>query len=42
VSTTVPLSEYLNTSYRPDRDYLDGELMERNVGEWDPLGCLDC
>ncbi len=35
VVTTVPLSEYLNTSYRPDCDYIDGELLERNVGEWD-------
>jgi hypothetical protein len=31
----VPLREYLNTSYRPDCDYLEGELLERNVGEWD-------
>jgi Uma2 family endonuclease len=31
----VPLDEYLNTSYRPDCDYLEGELLERNVGEWD-------
>lgn len=31
----VPLSEYLETSYRPDCDYLDGELLERNVGERD-------
>jgi Uma2 family endonuclease len=29
----VPLSEYLETSYRPDCDYLDGQLLERNVGE---------
>lgn len=35
VATVVPLSEYLNTSYRPDCDYLEGELLERNVGEWD-------
>lgn len=34
-ATTVPLTEYLNTSYRPDCEYLDGELLERNVGEWD-------
>ena len=34
-ATGVSLSEYLNTSYRPDCDYLDGELLERNVGEWD-------
>ena len=34
-STLVPLAEYLETSYRPDCDYLEGELLERNVGEWD-------
>jgi len=34
-ATSVPLDEYLNTSYRPDCEYLDGELLERNVGEWD-------
>jgi Uma2 family endonuclease len=34
-STLVSLAEYLNTSYRPDCDYLEGELLERNVGEWD-------
>ncbi len=33
--TVVTLSEYLTTSYRPDCEYLDGELLERNVGEWD-------
>jgi Uma2 family endonuclease len=31
----VSIEEYLNTSYRPDCDYIDGELLERNVGEWD-------
>ena len=31
----VSLSEYLGTSYRPDCDYLEGALLERNVGEWD-------
>jgi Uma2 family endonuclease len=35
VAAPVPVSEYLNTSYRPDCDYLDGELLERNVGERD-------
>jgi Uma2 family endonuclease len=34
-ATFVPISEYLETSYRPDCDYLDGEILERNVGEWD-------
>ncbi|HWF08017.1 MAG TPA: Uma2 family endonuclease [Bryobacteraceae bacterium] len=33
--TVIPLSEYLDTSYRPDREYIDGELRERNVGESD-------
>ena len=31
----TPLSEYLATSYRPDREYVDGEVKERNVGEYD-------
>ena len=35
VAALVLLQEYLETSYRPDCDYLDGELLERNVGEWD-------
>jgi Uma2 family endonuclease len=32
-TTLVPLEEYLRTSYRPDCDYVDGEVLERNVGE---------
>ncbi|MDP9039411.1 MAG: Uma2 family endonuclease [Acidobacteriota bacterium] len=31
----IPVSEYLSTHYDPDRDYVDGELRERNVGQWD-------
>jgi Uma2 family endonuclease len=34
-TTTNPVSEYLATTYRPDRDYVDGELQERNLGEYD-------
>ena len=33
--TMVTVEEYLNTSYEPDCDYVDGQLVERNVGEWD-------
>ncbi len=33
--TLIPVDEYLSTSYRPDRDYVDGQLLERNVGEKD-------
>ncbi len=29
----IPLSEYLQTVYRPDCDYVDGEVLERNLGE---------
>lgn len=32
-STLVPLSEYLTTSYRPDCDWIEGEVRERNTGE---------
>ena len=31
----VSLEEYLSTSYRPDCDYIDGEVRERSLGEWD-------
>jgi Uma2 family endonuclease len=31
----VSIHEYLNTSYRPDRDYVDGVALERNLGEYD-------
>jgi Uma2 family endonuclease len=33
-ATLVPVEEYLNTSYDPDVEYVDGVLMERNVGDW--------
>ncbi len=32
-TTLVSVQDYLATSYRPDRDFLDGELQERNLGE---------
>jgi Uma2 family endonuclease len=32
-SGTVSVQEYLATSYRPDREFLDGALHERNLGE---------
>ena len=31
----VSVREYLTTSYRPDCDYVDGRIEERNVGEFD-------
>src|SRR5450432_2866007 len=31
----IPIEEYLSTTYRPDCDYVDGEVMERNLGEYD-------
>jgi Uma2 family endonuclease len=31
----VSVEAYLRTSYRPDCDYVDGEVLERNVGERD-------
>ena len=32
-ASLIPVSEYLRSTYRPDRDYIDGELKERNMGE---------
>jgi Uma2 family endonuclease len=31
----ISVHEYLSTSYRPDCDYVDGRIEERNVGEYD-------
>jgi Uma2 family endonuclease len=31
--TLIPVEEYLRTVYRPDCDYIDGEVQERNMGE---------
>ncbi len=41
--TTIPMAtgsltsiqEYLTTVFRPDCDYVDGIIEERNLGEWD-------
>lgn len=33
-STAISVEEYLHTSYEPDCDYVDGELVARNVGEY--------
>ena len=32
-STSVPVEQYLRTTYHPDMEYVDGELVERHVGE---------
>jgi Uma2 family endonuclease len=34
-TTLVSVEEYLSTSYDPDVEYVDGELVERNVGDFD-------
>ena len=31
----ISVEEYLSTSYRPDCDYVDGHIEERNLGEFD-------
>ena len=30
----VPVEEYLRTSYHPDCEWVDGEVRERNMGEF--------
>lgn len=32
-TTTIPVEQYLRTSYHPDCDYVEGEVVERNMGE---------
>ena len=34
-SPGLSLSEYITTNYRPDREYVDGEVRDRNVGKWE-------
>ena len=34
-TTSISVSEYLNSSYRPDSEFIDGRLEERNLGEHD-------
>jgi len=31
---TVSVEEYLHTTYEPDREYVNGQLVERHVGEY--------
>jgi Uma2 family endonuclease len=33
-TTLISVEEYLNTSYDPDMEYVDGVLVETNAGEW--------
>jgi Uma2 family endonuclease len=33
--TIISVEQYLSTSYRPDCDYVEGEVRERNVGEYE-------
>ena len=33
--TLISVEEYLGTSYRPDREFVDGYVLERNLGERD-------
>jgi len=34
-TNSMTVSEYLNSSYSPDRDFVDGRIEERNLGEHD-------
>jgi Uma2 family endonuclease len=31
----IPIHEYLGIVYRPDREYVDGEIRERNLGKYE-------
>lgn len=37
-ATIISLDEYLHTVYEPDREFVDGHLLERNMGETDHGG----
>jgi len=38
-TTLISVQEYIATSYRPDCDYVDGEVRERNLGNLSTLFC---
>jgi Uma2 family endonuclease len=35
IATQMTVEEYLRTSFRPDCEYVDGDVLERNLGEID-------
>lgn len=35
VTVLTSLTGYLDTSYHPDREYIDGEISERRMGKWE-------
>jgi hypothetical protein len=35
----IPVEEYLRTVYRPNCDFIDGEVQERNMGKSCTLVC---
>ena len=39
--TLISLEEYLHSAYSPDREYVDGEVQERNLGEYDHASLQD-
>lgn len=34
-AVATSLEEYLETTYRPDREYIDGEIREKHMGSWE-------
>ncbi len=38
VAVRMTLEEYLHTTFRPDVEFVDGVVEERNVGEWEHGG----
>jgi Uma2 family endonuclease len=34
-ATHIPIHDYLGNTYRPDCEYVDGEVRERNVGKYE-------
>ncbi len=34
-SLQIPIAEYLHTAYRPDREFVNGEVRERSVGKFE-------
>jgi Uma2 family endonuclease len=40
-SALISVEEYLRSDWSPDREYVDGEIQERNLGEYDHASLQD-
>ena len=40
IATQMPVEEYLHAGFDPECEFVDGEVLERNIGETDHAWCV--